>query len=205
MFSAFLVLCEENPPVTGAAPSQRAGNAELGVFVVVILNKLLNKQSSSRWFEKPCHSSACIVMGSSTICCYSLPFQRTWFRMCNSHYDNTLWFYFRSFFNNKHSLIFCGQLYKHRPTCYIYIHRHCFGTFLSRMQYAVLHKMINKIGSLCVIWTIYAMQNLASIFHRSNFRSCKPHVYIPEFFLLTPYNYPSNIACCIYILQWLVT
>ena len=38
-------LCEENPPVTGEASSQRANNAD------VQHNKLLNKVSRCRWFE----------------------------------------------------------------------------------------------------------------------------------------------------------
>ena len=44
-FSALLVLCEGNPPVTGGFPSQRGRNAGFGVFIDVSLNKRLNKQS----------------------------------------------------------------------------------------------------------------------------------------------------------------
>ena len=49
--SASLVLCEGNPQVTGKFPSQRASNAGFDIFFDVSLNKRLNKQSSSRWFE----------------------------------------------------------------------------------------------------------------------------------------------------------
>ena len=44
-------VCEENHPVTGGFPSQRASNAGLWCFFCASLNKLLNKQSSYWWFE----------------------------------------------------------------------------------------------------------------------------------------------------------
>ena len=45
--SAWLALCEGNPPVTGGFPSQRPSTAGLDVFFEVNLNKRLCKQS--RW------------------------------------------------------------------------------------------------------------------------------------------------------------
>ena len=41
-FSAFLVLCDGNPPVTGGFPSQRASNAGFDVVFYVNRNKLMN-------------------------------------------------------------------------------------------------------------------------------------------------------------------
>ena len=38
-FSELLALCEENPPVTGGFPSQRASNAGYGFFEVSLVNK----------------------------------------------------------------------------------------------------------------------------------------------------------------------
>ena len=37
--SALLALCEENPTITGEFPSQRAGNADFGIFFDVSLKK----------------------------------------------------------------------------------------------------------------------------------------------------------------------
>ena len=51
--------------ITGGFPSQRASNAGRAcVFFVVILKKLLNKQSSCWWFEAPWHSCVVTVMNS---------------------------------------------------------------------------------------------------------------------------------------------
>ena len=47
----FLAFCARNPPV--APPHKKVSNAEHWCFSVVSLNKLLNKQSSSHWFETP--------------------------------------------------------------------------------------------------------------------------------------------------------
>ena len=41
------------PPVMSGFPSQRSSNTELWCFFVLSLNKLLNKQSSCWWFERP--------------------------------------------------------------------------------------------------------------------------------------------------------
>ena len=51
--SALLAFYEDNLPVTGGFPSQRASNAGFGVFFDVSLNKRLNKLSSHQWFETP--------------------------------------------------------------------------------------------------------------------------------------------------------
>ena len=50
-FSALLAICGGNPPVTGGFPSQMPSNVELSFDIN--LNKMLNKQSSWRWFNMP--------------------------------------------------------------------------------------------------------------------------------------------------------
>ena len=50
-FSALLVLCEGNPPVTGGFPSQSPVTQNFDVFFDLRLNKLLSKQSRRWWFE----------------------------------------------------------------------------------------------------------------------------------------------------------
>ena len=52
-FSALLVLCEGNSPVTGEFPSQRPVTRSFDVFVDLCLNKPLGKPSRRRWFETP--------------------------------------------------------------------------------------------------------------------------------------------------------
>ena len=51
--SELLALCAENSPVTGEFPSQRSVTRSLDVFFHMHLNKRLNKQSWSWWFETP--------------------------------------------------------------------------------------------------------------------------------------------------------
>ena len=55
-FYASLALCEGNPPVTGGFPAQRPMTSSDDVFFDLCLNKRLNKQSRSWWFEMPSHS-----------------------------------------------------------------------------------------------------------------------------------------------------
>ena len=43
--SALLALCEGNPPVTGGFPSQKANNAELWFFFLLLLAKQADKQT----------------------------------------------------------------------------------------------------------------------------------------------------------------
>ena len=50
-FSASLVICDGNPPVTGGFPSQRRVTQSFDVFFDLRLNKRLSKQSRCRWFE----------------------------------------------------------------------------------------------------------------------------------------------------------
>ena len=52
-FSALLVLCARNSPVTGEFPSQRPVTRSFGVFFDLHLNKRLSKQSWDWWFETP--------------------------------------------------------------------------------------------------------------------------------------------------------
>ena len=52
-FSALLVLCEGNPPVTGGFPSQRPVMRSFDVFFDLRQNKRLRKYSRRRWFEMP--------------------------------------------------------------------------------------------------------------------------------------------------------
>ena len=56
MFSASLVLCAGNSPVTSEFPSQRPMTWSFLVFFYLRLNKRLSKQSRRRWFEKPSRS-----------------------------------------------------------------------------------------------------------------------------------------------------
>ena len=56
-FSALLDLCEGNLRVTGEFPLQRPVTRSFDVFIDLCLDKRLNKQSRSRWFEMPSLSS----------------------------------------------------------------------------------------------------------------------------------------------------
>ena len=55
-FSALLVLCAGNSPVTGEFPSQRPVTLGFDIFLDLRLNKRLSKQSRRRWFETPSSS-----------------------------------------------------------------------------------------------------------------------------------------------------
>ena len=55
-FSAWLALCEANPPVTGGFPSQCPMTRCFDVFFDLRLNKGLSKQSRRWWFETPSRS-----------------------------------------------------------------------------------------------------------------------------------------------------
>ena len=52
-FSALLVLCAGNSPITGDFPSQRPVTRSFDVFFDLLLNKRLSKQSCDWWFEAP--------------------------------------------------------------------------------------------------------------------------------------------------------
>ena len=52
-FSALLVLCAGNSPVTGEFPSQRPVTRSFDIFFDLRLNKRLSKQSWGWWFETP--------------------------------------------------------------------------------------------------------------------------------------------------------
>ena len=55
IFSALLVLCVGNSPVTGEFPSQRPVTRSFCAFVDLRLNKRLSKQSRRWWVETPLH------------------------------------------------------------------------------------------------------------------------------------------------------
>ena len=55
-FSALLALCAGNSPVTGEFPSQKPVTRSFDVFFDLRLNKRLNKQPWSWWFETPSRS-----------------------------------------------------------------------------------------------------------------------------------------------------
>ena len=52
-FSASLVLCAGNSPVTGEFPTQRPVTQNVDVFFDLPLDKQLKKQPRCRWFERP--------------------------------------------------------------------------------------------------------------------------------------------------------
>ena len=54
-FSALLVLCAGNSPVTGDFPAQRPVTHSFDIFFDLRLNKQLNKQSRRWWFETTSH------------------------------------------------------------------------------------------------------------------------------------------------------
>ena len=54
-FSALLVLCAGNSPVTGEFPTQRPVTRSFDVFFDLRLNNGLSKQSWGWWFEAPSH------------------------------------------------------------------------------------------------------------------------------------------------------
>ena len=56
-FSALLVMCAGNSPVTGEFPAQRPVTWSIDVFFDLRLNERLSKQSSGWWFETPLHPS----------------------------------------------------------------------------------------------------------------------------------------------------
>ena len=56
-FSALLVLCAGNSPVTGEFPSQRPVTRSFDAGFDLRQNKRLSKQSRHRWFEAPSCSS----------------------------------------------------------------------------------------------------------------------------------------------------
>ena len=56
-FSASLVLCAGNSPITGEFPSQRLVTRSFDVFFDLRLNKRLSKQSWGWWFETSSRSS----------------------------------------------------------------------------------------------------------------------------------------------------
>ena len=63
-FSALLVMCEGNPPVTAWFPSQRPATRGFDFFFNLRLNKLFNKQSLCWWIETPSRSlwlHCCVV------------------------------------------------------------------------------------------------------------------------------------------------
>ena len=62
MISALLALCEGNPKGNGGISSQIVSHMELWSFIVTCLNKLLKKQQSCQWFERPRHSCYIIVI-----------------------------------------------------------------------------------------------------------------------------------------------
>ena len=55
-FSALLVLCEGNLPVTGGFPPQRPVTRSFDVFCDLRLDERLSKRSRHRWFESPWRS-----------------------------------------------------------------------------------------------------------------------------------------------------
>ena len=55
-FSMLLALCAGNLPVTGGFPSQRTVMRGFDVFLDLLLNKHISKQSWSWWFETPSHA-----------------------------------------------------------------------------------------------------------------------------------------------------
>ena len=88
-FSALLVLCVGNSPVTGEFPTQRPVARSFGVFFDLRLNKRLSKQSRGRWLETPSRSlwHDCNVCGVDVhIPCWLMCPQSSWFLY--SHYGS---------------------------------------------------------------------------------------------------------------------
>ena len=56
-FSAWLALCEGNPPVSGGFTSQRPVTRSFDIFIDQRLNKRMSKPSRRRWLETPSSSS----------------------------------------------------------------------------------------------------------------------------------------------------
>ena len=61
-FSALLVICAGNSPVTGEFPAQRPALLSFDVFFDLRLNKRLSKQSCGWWFETPSRHHDVFVM-----------------------------------------------------------------------------------------------------------------------------------------------
>ena len=59
--SALPTFFEGNPLLTGGFPSQWGSNAELWCSVCCQLSKLLDRQSSCRWFDSPCDGDPSLV------------------------------------------------------------------------------------------------------------------------------------------------
>ena len=75
-FSALLILCAGNSPVTGEFPSQRPVTQMFDVLFDLRLNKWLSKQSRRRWFETPSRSlwRPCDVTQVAAMPCVYIPF-----------------------------------------------------------------------------------------------------------------------------------
>ena len=61
-FSALLILCVGNSPVTSEFPSQRPVTRSFGIFFDLLLNKCLSKQSWGWWMRCHCAHYDVIVM-----------------------------------------------------------------------------------------------------------------------------------------------
>ena len=77
-FSALLVLCAGNSPVTGEFPTQRPVTRSFDVFFDLRLNERLSKQSWGWWFETP----SCSLWRHS--CC-------VWSIVCAFCFDTIKW------------------------------------------------------------------------------------------------------------------
>ena len=66
-FSALLVFCAGNSPVTGEFPSQRPMTQSFGVFFDLCVNKRLRKQLWGWWFETPSLWSYSNVVSGTTL------------------------------------------------------------------------------------------------------------------------------------------
>ena len=92
IFSAFLALCEGNPPVIGGFPSQGPVTRSFDIFFDLCLNKRLSKQQRRWWFETPsrslwrhCNGFRLLVpifSGSSVVCCIEAARMQHWRYQC---------------------------------------------------------------------------------------------------------------------------
>ena len=84
IFSALLVLCTGNSPVSSEFPSQRSVTRSFYIFFDTSLNKRLSKQSRRRWFETPSHSlwRHCNGLHNTQISCSNMARVRG-YRDCN--------------------------------------------------------------------------------------------------------------------------
>ena len=91
IFSAFLVICASNSPVTSEFPAQRPVTRSFDVFFDEPLKQQLSKQWRRRWFETSSRSlwRHCNALSTPDCCCLKTKFPGT----CCSFFVHKAWLF----------------------------------------------------------------------------------------------------------------